>query len=688
MKNQVKKIMSVFLALIMLLSLFACNGIGVFAVDTPAAERIAAFSNCIPDFNEITELNGEFTRADAGSASADFDSGSGTQDDPYIISTKEQLALVDNYLSCSFKLANDIVFCEEDYDEGSLFENGWTPIASNGVFSGTFDGNNHKIVGLCVVPGYEAIETGISEDYLFGGLFGIVSGTVKNLGIIDGFIVSSADNAKMIALGSIAAVATEGAVITNCYSSMKIVIMSSVEFAVTSSAYSYEMITVAGGIVGQCIDKVIIEDCYNSGPIMNTQFNSIIPNRYVSTQMSFSAETSGIANGMSASIARCYNSGVVDASIYIYDAENGTYYPADNIELFNVAGGISSIAEQSSIVDCYNTAEILVETKDKYYSKKTSVAEASGGIVSTTSKAQIKNCYNTGDIISTDNGYAGSIAGLVGTGSVVENCYYLKGKTGGVAADASGAGGKVDVTGCTIDKMKNQSTYESFDFEDVWFCDGSSTPELIGTNPKHKITWNIDEEITETLFAEKQKIVAPESPSKEGYKFTGWNAEIPERMGTDDMEFTALFIKSHVCTYCGEEILGESNIDTHILAEEKMHSSVKIKNNTGSFNIKYGETLVLTAVTSELPEGVRVFWYVDGEKKGEGETFSLTVEEGMKTVEVKLVDSDGSVLLNSQNQESSDTEKVSVNASFFQKIISFFKNLFRLNRIITQSFDF
>ena len=112
---------------------------------------------------------------------------------------------------------------------------------------------------------------------------------------------------------------------------------------------------------------------------------------------------------------------------------------------------------------------------------------------------------------------------------------------------------------------------------------------------------------------------------------------------------------------------------------------VSIKNNDGSKTINYGETLHLTAITSNMPADAKIYWYIDGVKKGEGETFNVNFENGTKTVEVKLVDSNGNVLKNESGNEITDSESVTVKGGFFQKIISFFKNLFGINRTVVQA---
>lgn len=116
-------------------------------------------------------------------------------------------------------------------------------------------------------------------------------------------------------------------------------------------------------------------------------------------------------------------------------------------------------------------------------------------------------------------------------------------------------------------------------------------------------------------------------------------------------------------------------------------TALQINNNPSSRKINYGETLRLS--TDFEPQfGERICWYVDGKKMGEGKSFNVSFEGGTKTVEVIviLIDRSGNVLRDANGNTISDSETVTVNDGFFQKIISFFKNLFGMNRTIVQAF--
>ena len=182
-------------------------------------------------------------------------------------------------------------------------------------------------------------------------------------------------------------------------------------------------------------------------------------------------------------------------------------------------------------------------------------------------------------------------------------------------------------------------------------------------------------------------IAEPVAPFKEGYKFIRWGETVPQTMPAENITITAVFEKCYVCPDCGEEILGEDVIDTHIKSESSKKTTVRIYRNTGKKTINYGEILMLAAVVTNRPSDATVVWYVDKVKKAEGNTFNLSFESGMKTVEVKLVDKNGNFLKNSSGKDISDKEEVIVKDGFFQRLIAFFKILFDLERTVIQTVD-
>lgn len=111
---------------------------------------------------------------------------------------------------------------------------------------------------------------------------------------------------------------------------------------------------------------------------------------------------------------------------------------------------------------------------------------------------------------------------------------------------------------------------------------------------------------------------------------------------------------------------------------------LKIKNNNGAKTINYGETLRLTAEAANAPADAKIWWYVDNVKRAEGESFELSTES-RAAVTVKLVYADGKIVTDKNGEEISDSQTVNVKGGFFQKLISFFKNLFGISRTVVQS---
>lgn len=125
---------------------------------------------------------------------------------------------------------------------------------------------------------------------------------------------------------------------------------------------------------------------------------------------------------------------------------------------------------------------------------------------------------------------------------------------------------------------------------------------------------------------------------------------------------------------------------------KEIKPAVSIKNNPGSATIKYGETLRLTALAENLPAGAYIKWFAEGSgveiaQNADGSVCEVkSVSSGTATVIARVVDENGNPITDSNGAEISASQKITSKAGFFQKIISFFKNLFGINRTIVQVF--
>ena len=79
-----------------------------------------------------------------------------------------------------------------------------------------------------------------------------------------------------------------------------------------------------------------------------------------------------------------------------------------------------------------------------------------------------------------------------------------------------------------------------------------------------------------------------------------------------------------------------------------------------------------------MPKDVAVVWYIDGQKFGEGEEFTVKEAKEAFTVQAKIVDENGNVL------NATETELIKVKTDFFSRIIAFFRMLFGKLPIVEQ----
>lgn len=343
-----------------------------------------------------------------------FASGSGTAEDPYIIRTTAQLNNVRSYRSSHFKLGNDIVFSAADFEEGGTFYNGgagWEPISPTREepFSGTFDGNGYKVKNLSLRIEFDA------KCYV--GLFGVLSGTVKNLGLQQANIEATkivTDQFINGYTGGICGRAETGSTISDC----------SFSGTLTGSGYT-------GGIAG--FSGGTVTKCHNGGTVSGS-------NR----------ETGGIVGWLhnSGCVSICKNTGSVVQ-------KNSSYAGA-------IVGGINM---PCTINDCYNAGSV---TSDSH----------AGGIVGFMPQGTLKNCYNVGTVTASTS--AGGIIGSFVAGidlnptlATIENCYYPNSFSTGIG---SGSKGEKFCTKYTDEQMKQQASYAGFDFDSVWIMGSSSYP--------------------------------------------------------------------------------------------------------------------------------------------------------------------------------------------------------------------
>lgn len=391
-------------------------------------------------------------------------SGSGTSDDPYLISTAEELAGIaykvntgTTYSGKYFELTNDIYLNDiSNYKNWSYAppKNQWMPIgghtSSTGkynydyYFAGEFNGNNKTVYGLY----YYNLDSNYGT---YIGLFGRTeSSDIKNISIAKAYVCCYQNTGLLIGICG-------GGNIQNCKINNGIIKSSTHsscgniggvigkvdETTVTYCSFVGEISTETtysciGGIVGYATES-IINKCYNAGNIVAAS-NKKTNNRMGGICGILFSYASG---NPTYTISECYNSGTL----------KGDY------NVGGICGEIHNVLSSTlKIENCYNTGSV-------------SGYENVGGIVGQLYESwpdlsgyiiQIENCYNVGSVSGENSG------GVVGKGykiDVVKNTFVLESTCNKLYPSVSSA---TNVKFCTNSSLKQINTYSSWDFTNIW----------------------------------------------------------------------------------------------------------------------------------------------------------------------------------------------------------------------------
>jgi hypothetical protein len=325
-------------------------------------------------------------------AYAKYSGGSGTSRSPYKIGTfADLLALAANTgdYGKHFALTADIDL-DPNLPSGQVFtaaviapDTDNTTIDFDGTtFTGTFDGAGHKITNLTINTG------GAGNDYL--GLFGYVSGDIKNLGL-ENVIVTGGNDSNCIG----GFVGTNDGIISNCYSTG----------FVKCGYQSWD----TGGLVGG--NDGVISNCHSTCTVAGSDY---------------SYSLGGLVGRNNGIIGNCYSTGAVTSGVYPvyfgglvgnnYGIINNCHSTCDvscGYQSWNIGGLVGCIWENSSISNCYSTGAVTGGVYSFFL----------GGLVGDTWYGSISNCYATGDVSSGD--YSDNLGGLAGENYYchISNCY-------------------------------------------------------------------------------------------------------------------------------------------------------------------------------------------------------------------------------------------------------------------------
>ncbi len=298
-----------------------------------------------------------------GSVATAFSSGSGTEDDPFIITNGSELAYLNEIETAGlyFELANDIVLNNTSAENRIENATQWVNIE----FKGNFNGNGFEISGIYINPNV------IDESSGNYGLFGKTENAViENVNVTNSYITGSTT------LGGIVGYAINTEISGCSFDGIIKALSCELDFG------DGEVYTVngdrAGGIVGYAYSKggvCIISDCANYGEI------------FAELQ-----DSGGIV-------------GYLDNKGEIYNCENhGKAYG------YNAVGGIAGTAwglyeDKAILENCTNYGIVTTNVAD---------AQQIGGIVGYMSNCDMKYCTNYGNVGINEVIYTQAIGGIVG----------------------------------------------------------------------------------------------------------------------------------------------------------------------------------------------------------------------------------------------------------------------------------
>lgn len=282
--------------------------------------------------------------------------GTGTAEDPYLISNASQLRWFASQVNDNGK--NSI--CAQLTNDIDLNNVEWTPIGKNSSYpyKGTFDGQYHEIKNL-------KIDSASSDQALFGYVNGgtvknlTVSGSVKGAGYTAGIIgqlagASSVENC--VNKANITGSTNVGGIIGRVETSSAKTVNACANFGeITGSSY-------VGGLVGNLYYAISLKNSYNRGNVT------------VTTSSGYAGGIAGGVEDSAASATNCYTTGTVTgnsdvmpafgkkssgsiANCYYLDTlgtdSNATSKTSDELKALAATLGEAFIAAPADINDSY-----------------------------------------------------------------------------------------------------------------------------------------------------------------------------------------------------------------------------------------------------------------------------------------------------------------------------------------------
>ncbi|TMV45510.1 hypothetical protein FE783_28835 [Paenibacillus mesophilus] len=356
--------------------------------------------------------------------------GNGTVDDPFRIWTVKQFLLLKDYPwphnnNSAYKLMADLDLSSYIGSKTPI-NRGWQPIN----FYGNFDGNGKTISGLW---------TDRSPSDSNVGLFGQIGGSadIQNMKLMIGLYGVNGYNT----VGGLVGRMDSGAKVSNVS-----VIGNVTNSSITEGSYT-------GGVVGSNNSGTIDKALFNGIVVGGGNVGGIVGYHTGAGPMTRSAAIGNVlANGDNAGglIGRM-QTGTVSES-----------FSGGTVQGVNQIGGLIGLIENGTITDAYSSTSAF---GFNYV----------GGLAGKMASATISNVYATGFVQSLGSPKGGLVGGSnsepdAPAGSITSS-YWNKDTTG--QTTSRGAGDAKTTT-----EMQQQSTFEQWDFTNVWMIRPNQSPVL------------------------------------------------------------------------------------------------------------------------------------------------------------------------------------------------------------------
>ena len=492
------------------IGMYAFNGntLTDFTLPTPDSVNFVEWTSGSASYNggdTVTAANSEPYIAQFENI---YFNGLGTSGDPYQISNADDLAQLASLVNAGDAYYTDEFYVQtEDIDLSGIAD--WTPIGDSLLtpFEGSYDGGNHSISNLSIDANVY-----VTPDMLDSfGLFGYASGEIKNLHIDGGTI--SVTTSEDVYVGSIVGQFNGGSV-QNCSSSATIGVGTN-----SKDHYVY-----GGGVIGAAYDNNVIKNCSYSGSM--SAVNSYQSGGYIGGIV-------GSSWAATITVRDCYNTGsiygegigmraagIIGRSIgnslieRCFNTGDVTSHLTRNYYGFSLCGGIVSESSSTNITDCFNLGTITASGAEF----DVSMLPGAGGIAADYGTGTIENCYNAGMVYAEN---CGGIGGELQNWDVtLIGCYYAD------TCELTDRDGNFSANKCTLEQMKQQTTFAEFDFINTWeIVEGEYYPVLQDLPFTYTTDLSISQSTEELSVSETIQLTATVNPAEATSQSVVWASD-------------------------------------------------------------------------------------------------------------------------------------------------------------------